>query len=187
MDDALRERLRVLMDEGWERWAQFDREVRRRSFHPFVAADYERVLDALLPLRAPGLRFLEWGSATGVVTIMADLLGFDSYGIELDGRLVRIARELAERYESGARFAEGSFMPSGYRWRPSHGDGRLGTIGIGESAYPKLGRVLEDFDVVYAYPWTGEEPMMMDLMKTYGRSGGRLMLHGNEGVVVHTL
>ena len=175
------------MDEGWERWAEFDREVRQRNFHPFVAADYERVLSALLPLRAPGLRFLEWGSATGVVTIMADLLGFDACGIELDSRLVLIARQLAEKYDSAARFAEGSLMPAGYRWRPSHGDGRLGTIGVGESAYPKLGRALDEFDIVYAYPWTGEEPMMLDLMQSYGRPGARLLLHGDAGTIVHPM
>ncbi|MDP9348996.1 MAG: hypothetical protein M3P24_07635, partial [Gemmatimonadota bacterium] len=84
LDAALRARLDALLEEGWELWDRFDSEVRRRSWHPFVAADYERVLQALLPLRAPGLRFLEWGSATGVITIMADLLGFDAYGIELD-------------------------------------------------------------------------------------------------------
>ena len=187
MDDALRERLQALMDDGWERWAQFDREVRQRSFHPFVAADYERVLQALLPLREPGLRFLEWGSATGVVTIMADLLGFEASGIELDSRLVHIARQLAAQYDSRATFAEGSLIPAGYRWRPSHGDGRLGTIGIGESAYPKLGHALDEFDLVYAYPWTGEEPMMLDLMSSYGRPGARLLLHGDNGTMVHTV
>jgi hypothetical protein len=182
LDGALRERVSALIDEGWEIWAHFDRAVRQQSFHPFVAADYERVLQALLPLRAPGLRFLEWGSATGVVTIIADLLGFEAYGIELDRQLVDIARRLAEKYRSRARFAEGSFLPAGYRWRPSDGDGRLGTIGQGASAYPQLGHALEDFDLVYAYPWGGEEPMMQDLMRSYGRRDARLLLHGDNDV-----
>jgi hypothetical protein len=182
VDSTLRARISALMDEGWEIWAHFDRGVRQQSFHPFVAADYERVLQALLPLRAPGLRFLEWGSATGVVTIIADLLGFEAYGIELDRQLVDIARQLAEKYHSRARFAEGSFLPAGYRWRPSDGDGRLGTIGQGASAYPKLGHALEDFDLVYAYPWGGEEPMMQDLMRSYGRRDARLLLHGDKDV-----
>ena len=92
VDPELRARLQALLDEGWEIWDRFDNEVRQRHWHPFVAADYERVLQALLPLRAPGLRFLEWGSATGVITIMADLLGFEACGIELDPSLVRHAR-----------------------------------------------------------------------------------------------
>lgn len=187
LDATLRARLDSLLEEGWEIWDRFDREVRQRHWHPFIAADYERVLEALLALRAPGLRFLEWGSATGVITVMADLLGFEAYGIELDSGLVDIARDLAERHGSGARFASGSFLPSGYEWRASDGDARRGTIGHGASAYPELGHPLDDFDLVYAYPWSGEEPLMQDLMRCYGRRGAHLILHGGtEGVRVYS-
>lgn len=182
-DAALRARLALLIDEGWEMWRRFDDDVRRHDWHPFVAADYERVLSTLLALRRPGLRFLEWGSATGVITIMADMLGFEAYGIELDPRLVRMARSLAERFDSGARFAAGSFLPAGYQWKPRDGDGRIGTIGDGTSGYLQLQHPLDDFDVVYGYPWPGEEPMMQDLMRCYGDKGAFLVLHGGtEGI-----
>jgi hypothetical protein len=181
-DPQLRAQLAALVDRGWEIFERFDEDVRRKRFHPFVAADYDRVLATLLTLRSPGARFVEWGSATGVITIMASLLGFEAYGIELDSSLVRIARELAASFGSTAVFAEGSFVPSGYRWRPSTGDGRLGTIGDGPSAYPIIGHPLDDFDVVFAYPWGGEEPMMLDLMKRYGQPGGLLLLNGDGGV-----
>lgn len=185
LEPGLRARLAELSHEGWEIWNRFDTEVRQHHWHPFVPADYERVLQTLLALRRPGLRFLEWGSATGVITIMADLIGYEAYGIELDAELVGIARGLADRFGSGARFAAGSFIPSGYRWRPRNGDGRIGTIGDGESAYPELRHPLDDFDLVYAFPWHGEEPMMLDLMARYGDPGARFLLHGgNEGVRV---
>lgn len=180
LDPALRSRLAALMEEGRDFWHRFDHEVRQDSWHPFVPADYDAVLETLLPLRAPGLRFLEWGSATGVITIMADLLGFEAYGIELDPALVETARELAARHGSAARFEAGSFLPTGYRWRPPTGDGRIGTIGVGASAYPAVGHPLEDFDLVFAYPWGGEEGMMRDLMRSYGGRGARLLLHGVE-------
>lgn len=183
VDDVLRTRLTSLSEEGWEIWRRFDVDVRQHSWHPFVAADYERVLEALLRLRRPGVRFLEWGSATGVITIMADMLGFEAYGIELDAELVTIARGLAERFQSRAQFAAGSFLPAGYRWKPRDGDGRSGTIGDGASGYLELQLPLEDFDLVYAYPWSGEEPMMHDLMRRYGGTGARLLLHGGtEGI-----
>ena len=184
-DAGVSARLAALIDEGWAIFERFDADVRQKKFHPFVAADYDRVLKALVPLRAPGLRFVEWGSATGVITIMASMLGFDAYGIELDPSLVRVARDLAARFESPVVFAEGSFIPGGYRWRPPTGDGRLGTIGEGPSAYPMIGHALDDFDLVYAYPWGGEEPMMIDLMRAYGRRGARLLLHGDEGVRIY--
>src|SRR5690348_4981790 len=36
-DAVLRARLDAVMDEGWEIFDRFDREVRRRNWHPFVA------------------------------------------------------------------------------------------------------------------------------------------------------
>src|SRR5688572_18283201 len=116
IDQQLHARLTTLMDEGWDLWVRFDAEVRQKVWHSFVAADYERVRDALLALRAPGLRFLELGSATGVIAIMADLLGYDAQGIELDDSLVTASRELAARYDSKARFVAGSFLPTGFRF-----------------------------------------------------------------------
>ena len=185
LDPALRARLAAVMEEGWEIWERFDLEVRQKDFHPFVPADYERVLEVLVALREPGARFLEWGSATGVIAIMADLVGFEAYGIELDASLVGVARELARKHGSGARFEAGSFLPAGYRFRPRNGDGRIGTLEYGESAYPALGHPLDDFDVVYGYPWDGEEAIMHDLMRAYGARGARLVLpSGTEGIRV---
>ena len=183
LDPDLRRRLELLGEEGWEIWARFDREVREHRWHSFVPAEYGRVLDALVPFRAPGRRFLELGSATGVITIMADLLGFDACGIELDPSLVRMAEELALRHGSQARFAAGSFLPAGYAYHSKDGDGRLGTVGVGESGYLKLGRPLEDFEVVYGYPWTGEESLMHDLMRRYGSPDAILLLHRVSGAV----
>jgi hypothetical protein len=186
IDAELRTRLEALIEEGLDLFDQFDREVRTRHFHPFIAADYERVLQTLISLREQGVKFLEWGSASGVITIMADLLGFDAYGIELDASLVAVARALAERHGSRARFVSGSFIPSGYRWKPTVNDeGRHGTIGDGTSAYAELGYGLDDFDLVYAYPWSGEEPMMLDLMRCYGDARARVLLNGDNGVVVY--
>jgi hypothetical protein len=182
-DPALDARLNAVCSEGWTIFEHFDRTVREVSFHPFVPADYEDVRAVLLGMRAPGLRFLEWGSATGVITIMADMMGFEAYGIELNAQLVATARDLATRHGSKARFVEGSFLPTGYTWRPRNGDGRTGTIGEGPSGYLQLGRALDEFDIVFGYPWGGEEPLMHDVMQQYGRRDAVLLLHdANDGV-----
>lgn len=186
MDDALRARLEELCAEGWEIFSRFDSDVRDHAFHPFVAADYPLVLATLLNHRAHGRTFLEWGSATGVITIMADLLGYAAYGIELDAALVETARALAARYHSRARFAVGSFLPAGYTWQPRSGDGRVATIGEGKSGYLEIGRSLDEFEIVFGYPWGGEEPMMLDLMQRYGGNDALLLLHTvNHGVQEH--
>lgn len=186
LEPELRTRLLALCHEGWEIWDHFSRSRDVDDFHPFIAAEYEVVLEALIPFRGPGLRFLEWGSATGVITIMADLLGFEAYGIELEGDLVIQARKLAERHRSAATFARGSFIPQGYRWMPPDGDGRTGTIGHGPSGYLELGLPLDEFDIVFAFPWGGEEPLILDLMASYGRSDATLLLNTvNRGVVAY--
>ena len=186
IDAELRARIDALCEEGRAFWHDFDAGVRQDHWHPFVAADYDCVLEALVSLRRPGRRFLEWGSATGVITIMADLLGFDACGIELDASLVTVARELAERTGSKARFAAGSLIPMGWEFRPRDGDARMGTIGEGPSGYLELGRALSDFDVVYAYPWGGEEDMMLALMRAHGHEDARLVMHSNDyGVRVY--
>jgi hypothetical protein len=180
LDPVLRSKLTELQEEGFEIWRRFDVEVRQDEWHPFVPVDYEEVLKMLVQLRAPGLKFLEWGCATGVITIMADLLGYEAYGIELDGSLVTIARTLADKYGSNAQFAEGSFLPTGYEYRAADGDKRLGTIGHGRSGYLELNHPLEDFDVVYGYPWDGEADIMFDVMKRYGRADARLLIYGHQ-------
>lgn len=184
MEPSVRATIQALIEEDAELFDHFDRTVREKHFHPFVPADYSRMFEAIdelrhsdqLPQRSGPPTFLELGSATGVITIIADLLGFDATGIELDGDLVATARRLAARYGSKARFVCGSFLPTGYKWRPSTGDGRMGTIGSGPSAYLELGRALDDFDVVYAYPWDGEAPIMHDLMRQYGSPSAHLLL-----------
>lgn len=177
VDPALRARLQALCTEGWALWDQFAANELDRPFHPFVSADYDAVCEALLPWRAPGRRFLEWGSATGVITVMADLMGFDACGIELDASLVATARDLARRFDSGARFSAGSFLPAGYRWRPRDGDGRTGTLGSGPSGYLALGMSLEEFDLVFGFPWEGEQAVMLDVMRQYGRTDAVLLLN----------
>src|ERR1019366_4876696 len=183
LDAALRARLAEVSAAGCTIFERFEAEVRDRRFHPFVAADYDAVLAALIAQRGTGLRFLEWGSASGVITIMADLLGYDACGIELDESLVQTARDLATRFHSGARFVAGSFLPTGYAFGPSDSDSRTGWVGSGPSGYLQLGRALDDFDVVFGYPWGGGEPMMLDLMRCYGRADALLLLYGvDDGV-----
>jgi hypothetical protein len=68
----------------------------------------------------------------------------------------------------------------GWEWDLSDGNGRHGTIGGGPSGYLELGRSLGDFDVVYAFPWMGEEPMMLDLMRCHGGKDVLLVLHTTQ-------
>lgn len=177
LEPELRARLGELIEEGRDFFHEFDLTERSRAFHPFVPSNYDAVLEDLLELELDGRSFLEWGSGTGVITIMADMLGFEAYGIELDAHLVSVARELAKKYGSDAKFAAGSLLPMGYEYRDSTGDNRTGTLAEGVSGYLELGRPLDTFDIVFGYPWPGEEDVMRHLMKQYGRSDALLMIN----------
>jgi hypothetical protein len=70
-----------------------------------------------------------------VITILADLLGFEAHGIELDPRLVEVAPSLARRHGSRARFEAccgwgAGARGGGPRCRDA-GYGDIGGAGIG--------------------------------------------------------
>lgn len=181
-EETLFARLRDLCEEGLEISSKLER-AREGEWDSFVPADYDTVLRSLLEIRGGEGRFLELGSATGVVAIMADLLGFEACGIEIVPDLIAEARGLAERYDSDARFAVGSYMPQGYRYESESGDTRLGALGIGHPAYDELGFELSDFAWVYAYPWPGEGDVIRDVMKHRGAPQATLLIHGHTGVI----
>ena len=114
---------------------------------------------------------------------MADLLGFEACGIEIEPVLVDEARELANKHQSSARFATGSFLAASYEWVSENGDKRLGSVAVGEPAYAELGYDLADFDWVYAYPWPGEAAVIRDLVRRCGAPHAQLLLHGYSGGV----
>ena len=93
------------------------------------------------------------------------------------------ARAVASRHGSHARFVAGSFLPTGYVHRTADGDARTGTLEEGPSGYLALGHPLEDFDVVFGYPWGGEEGVMHDVMQRYGRHDALLLLYDASGEV----
>ena len=55
----------------------------------YVSADYMAIFEKLCELRGRVDTVLEWGSGLGVMTIMANRLGFDAYGIEAEPELVK--------------------------------------------------------------------------------------------------
>ncbi len=176
MSNSADARIAAVIEEGRDIADRFRAERGRDEWHPFIPARYERVLDRLRALYEPGTRFLEWGSGNGVITIMADMLGYDACGIEIDANLVEIARDLARRHGSNARFVAGSLLPQGYRYRAPDGDTRTGTLEDGPSGYLLLGRPLDDFDLVFGYPWPGEDLVMQDVMRRYAAPHARLLM-----------
>jgi predicted O-methyltransferase YrrM len=165
-----------LLAAGTRLWNEFQILAGRRH-HLFVPCDHRDAYEALLPLCSRTTSFLEFGSAAGVVTIMADLLGMEAYGIEIEPWLVQRSAELATRFHSGATFAEGSFVPPEYQKEIEHLASDRITPTDGAAAFDELGLELTDFDLVFAYPWPGEEEWLFELMRRHARPDAILLTY----------
>lgn len=178
--------LEHLLRAGAEAWRDFS-QAHGGTFHRFIPADYRAAHDLLVRERARSTSFLELGSGFGVVTILADLLGYDAYGIELEPELVDVSTALAEDFESAATFVEGTFVPAAYREEVEllDADFLAVTATEGADAYAELGLDLADFDLVYVYPWPGEEQWAAELVARHGGAQTRLMTYSfREGFQV---
>lgn len=182
-------RVEELLREADVRIEQFQHSRQDTPVAGFVPSDFPTVyhrLEALAELNlAAGHRFLEWGSGVGVVACLASMLGFDAMGIEIEPELVTIANGLAEDHEIEAQFACGSFVPEGCEGLLDRQEDITWLRADGANAYEELGLEPDDFDVIFAYPWPGEEQIVFDLFAKTAAVGAILMtFHGQEGVRV---
>lgn len=165
-----------LLLRGSEIWRDFTAS-RGGRFTLVIPADQRDARAALEEQSACASSFLELGSGAGVITILADLLGFDAYGIEIEPGLVEASQDLAEHLGSGATFVEGSFVPVEFRDEVELLSGDFVTVSEGADAYDELGLTLRDFDLVYGYPWPGEEDWMVELVRREAGPDTSLMMY----------
>ncbi len=165
LDPSLLDEISRASDEVWTRL----RIRRGGAFHSFVPSDLHAAHDALLEQRRHAESCVELGSGAGAVTIVADLLGYDAVGIEIEPWLIESAEFLADRFGSEARFVEGSFLPRGFRAdRWIDGEFHV-TYDDADSAWDGLDVDFDDFDVIYAFPWPEEGELFDALVREHGR------------------
>ncbi len=163
-------------------------EQQRGHGRGFVASNFALVHTALERIVAEGLArgplFCEWGSGFGVVAMLASMLDFEAYGIEIQSELVLAAEDLADCLGCDVRFAHGSFVASCDAdlndsaehswWHTTEG-----------SAYEDLDVDPEEFDLFFGYPWPGEEHLFDALFVRYASVGALLLTyHDAVGVLV---
>jgi hypothetical protein len=150
----------------------------------FVPSDFVRAYQALQVLAGgtltTGKLLCEWGSGFGAVTCLAAVLGFEACGIEIEAVLVRQARQLAVDFDIRAEFIRGSFIPAGCKVGLDAGI-CLSWLTIQGPELPEILVGPEDFDVIYAYPWPGEEKVILDLFESRARNGAILVTYHGDG------
>lgn len=147
----------------------------------FVVSDFVMVYHALTEVVERGLatggRFCEWGCGFGVVAGLAALLGQDACGIEAHRGLAEAARELLDDHGLDVAIAHGSMVPDG-------GDELVDALAqqawlrTGETpGYDELDADADDFDLVFAYPWPGEEELIDALFERFAADGALLLTY----------
>ncbi len=149
----------------------------------FVPSNFVTVYYALRAITeanlAPGTSLCEWGSGFGVVTSLAAMLGFKVCGIEIDRGLVDASRTLADDFGLPVEFVHGSFVPSGaeaYVEKAADNNAEW-LVTNADDAYDELGLDPDGFDVVFAYPWPGEEYLITSLFEKYAAEEALLLMY----------
>lgn len=153
----------------------------------FVACDLPPLVRAFEHIRdeqlAAGDVFCEWGSGLGSATLLASLYSYTAYGIEIESELVDASRRLARDLDIEASFVHGSFH------NPGDGDLLVGTRYAADAltgqAYADMGCTLEQCDVVFSYPWPGEELLFDTIFQRHSKPGALLLtFHGESRLLL---
>lgn len=133
---------------------------------------------ALSRIQSEGLTrgpvFCEWGSGLGGVCGAAALNGFEPVGIEIHGALVHAARAISTRLALGVAFTEGTFLLPGDEDLIPFAHART-TTRFDRAAWGEAGLMPGDCDVVFAYPWPGEESFVDRVFSRHAGADSLLM------------
>lgn len=158
----------------------------KRPLDSFMPSELEgawRMLDAIgRGNLVRGRAFCEWGCGFAAVAGVAALAGFDACGIEIERDLVAEARRLMADFALPVLIAQGSFVP------PDAGalaecDNELTWLADGgPDGHAVLRRDPDAFDLVFAYPWPGDEEVIRRLFDHFAAPEALLLtFHGEEG------
>lgn len=177
-----------LIDLGNDRIAEFMLSS-DETIENFVTCDFHLIDLAMTWLHdnhlITGNNFCEFGSGYGVVTLLAADRGMRSVGIEIEPTLVERSTALAAELNLDAKFYCGSFIPRDIDHYAElaadieHVDTHQGDI------YQEIGLAMSDFDLMFAFPWPGENGFFEAVFDAGAASGALLMTYrGRDGVEV---
>jgi len=184
-DKSLPSDATIFIQEAERRLQQLTSEAANRP-SGFVSSNPSTVYRALQTIveqnLSTGTTFCEWGSGLGVVAGLATMLGFTSHGIEIEEELVDAAQQLADDFELTPHFVHGSFIPVGAESyaEQAYADNSsefLWVVTDADAAYDELGLELDDFDLVFAYPWPGDDSLLAEIFDRYAAAEALLLTY----------
>lgn len=158
----------------------------KNQIEQFVAADYELVYQSLTWLLETqptiGRRFLEWGCGFAVVAALASSLELDAIGIEAESDLLAQGRRTIDSWNVPVELIHGNFLPAGCESIAD--DPTLPSLGHAvDCGYRQIDSQLDDFAIVYSYPWPGEDDFHNQVFDRYAAVGAvQIMFCGPNDV-----
>lgn len=159
----------------WDQWNE-------RPIEQYVACDFRYVWGALQSMlrqdtaTATGKSFVEWGSGFGIVTALAWYSGLSAVGIEAEQFLVEEGRKLLKNHAIQAELWHGNFLPSGAEKLAGLQSDHPSLFHHVPSAYSLHDCNLDDFAIVFAYPWPGEEHFQREVFCRYASKDALLLM-----------
>ena len=153
----------------------------------FVTSDFHLIDQAITWIERShlltGNRFCEFGSGFGGATMLAALRGMESVGIEIEPCLVEQACDVAERLNNKASFYCGSFIPRGVEGLDELARD-VDNVNTDEGdVYEAIGHDLDEFSLVFAFPWPGEHGFFEGVFDACASDGALLLTYrGREGM-----
>jgi len=200
LDEApLPKRVAALIADADRRLDELFASNRNRRVPRFLPSDpvlLYRVLSFLTARDVPlGRTFCEWGSGFGVGACLASLLGYRSYGIEIEEDLVSLATKLAGDHAIKVENLCASYFPEGFGSYPAHGGAELITpepaslwedSTIPVTPYEGMDCEVDEIDVFYVYPWPGEQELMHGLFQAVAAEGAILITYyGDKDIAAY--
>lgn len=164
-----------------ERIERYWDHFKHKPLPQYVECDFDLVALALKECVArdwiDGRLFVEWGCGFAVVTGVASLLGLDAIGVEAEEFLCEEARKLFAVQAIDAEIWQGNFLPAGARNLAEDQDPLISLTHRIPSAYAEHDMSIEDFAIVFAYPWPGEEHFLRLVFERYARRDALLLMY----------
>ncbi|MFN3165604.1 MAG: hypothetical protein ACE37H_00915 [Phycisphaeraceae bacterium] len=171
-----------LIEDAQDRIERFIRARNHREPIPsFVASDFVMVDRALAAVvdggLAPGRVFCEWGCGFAVVAGLAALQGLDAHAIEIHRDLVDAGDRLMRDHQLDVAIAQGSLVPEDGDAIVDQMAQQAWLLTNEHPAYDELGLDPCDFDLIFAYPWPGEESLIEALFDAFAAEGALLLTY----------
>jgi hypothetical protein len=127
------------------------------------------------------MKFCEWGSGIGVATMIASMVGFEAHGIEIDPGLVDVAEGLIQEHGLAVNIVCGSFVPEGVDdlidSAFAENDGSISMVTEAVDAYSELGLEIDEFDIVFCFPWLTDEALTAEIFDRSASTGSLLLTY----------